>query len=351
MKKRCSRRRRGFSFAAFWTAVLLLLTACAPAASPGPQETRLDFFAMDTYISLRAWGSDRETLQRAKEKAEALEALLSVTRENSEVFRLNETGSAALSPETAAVLEKALALCRETEGVFDISVYPIVRAWGFTTGEYRVPEAGELAALLERVDYTKIELREETVSLPAGMAIDLGGVAKGWAGDRMADLLRSHGVQSAILDLGGNIQTVGTKPDGSFWRVAIRDPAGSGILGTLSAADCAVVTSGGYERYFTDENGGLHWHIMDPRTGESARNGLISVTVTGPEGARCDALSTALFVMGPERAAAFWREKRDFGTVLVTEDGKVLLSPDLAAAFTPAEGSGYTYEVIPDDEN
>ena len=244
MKKRCSRRRRGFSFAAFWAAVLLLLTACAPAASPGPQETRLDFFAMDTYISLRAWGSDRETLQRAKEKAEALEALLSVTREDSEVFRLNETGSAALSPETAAVLEKALALCRETEGVFDISVYPIVRAWGFTTGEYRVPEAGELAALLERVDYTKIELREETVSLPAGMAIDLGGVAKGWAGDRMADLLRSHGVQSAILDLGGNIQTVGTKPDGSFWRVATRIVLKSTKIGwQVSARNHATCSS------------------------------------------------------------------------------------------------------------
>ncbi len=345
------RFRRSRLRAAVCVLGLLLLASCgkrSEAVPSGPEEARLDFFCMDTYMSLRAWGADWDTLQGAKKEAEGLEALLSVTDEQSEIARLNETGRETLSPETAAVLARALELCRETEGALDVSVYPIVRVWGFTTGQYRVPERSELDALLEKVDYTKIELEGQDAALPAGMALDLGGIAKGWAGDRMAEALRASGVQSALLDLGGNIQTVGRKPDGSLWRIAVKDPAGTGTLGVLSVADSAVVTSGGYERFFTGEDGAVYWHIMDPETGSSARSGLISVTVTGPEGARCDALSTALFVMGEARAEDFWRAKKDFGMILVTEKGKVLCTPDLADAFAPEQGTKYTFEVIPD---
>ena len=328
--------------------LLLLFSACERKADTVPAEISLDFFSMNTYVSLRAWGTERETLQAAKGEMEALEALLSVTDPGSEISRLNETGAAELSPETAALLDRALALCRETAGALDISVYPLVRAWGFTTGEYRVPEKAELDLLLETVDYRKIVLEGQAAALPGGMAVDLGSVAKGWAGDRLAALLREKGVQSALLDLGGNIQTLGRKPDGSLWRVAIKDPAGNGTLGTLAVADAAVITSGGYERYFTGEDGSVYWHILDPETGSPAHSGLRSVTVTGPEGVRCDALSTALFVMGEAGAGAFWRSHRDFGMVLVTEDGRLLCSPDLAESFTPEKGTKYAFEVIPD---
>ena len=350
MGSRRSRRNRILA-AACAAALWLLLASCTrsgEAVPSGPEETRLDFFCMDTYMSLRAWGTDPDTLREAKKEAERLEALLSVTDEQSELARLNASGAASLSPETAAVLARALQLCRETEGALDISVYPIVRAWGFTTGQYRIPERSELDALLEKVDYTKIALEGQDVSLPSGMALDLGGIAKGWAGDRMAEALRASGVLSALLDLGGNIQTVGRKPDGSLWRVAVKDPDGTGYLGILSVSDSAVVTSGGYERFFTGEDGSVYWHIMDPETGSSARSGLVSVTVTGPEGARCDAYSTALFVMGEARAVDFWRARRDFGMILVTEAGKVLYTPDLADRFTPELGSKYAFEVIPD---
>ncbi|MBR4656820.1 MAG: FAD:protein FMN transferase [Oscillospiraceae bacterium] len=350
--RRGQRRRRYRILAAACAAALwLFLASCgreSPPAPSGPEETRLDFFCMDTYMSLRAWGTDPDTLREAKKEAEGLEALLSVTDEDSEIARLNEAGSAALSPETAAVLARALELCHETEGALDISVYPIVRAWGFTTGQYRVPEKGELDALLETVDFRKIGLEGLDASLPEGMALDLGGIAKGWAGDRMAEALRASGVQSALLDLGGNIQTVGRKPDGSLWRIAVKDPDGSGTLGVLSVSDSAVITSGGYERFFTGEDGTVYWHIMDPETGACARSGLLSVTVTGPEGARCDAYSTALFVMGEARAADFWRARRDFGMVLVTEEGRVLYTPDLADSFAPEKGTKYAFEVIPD---
>ena len=148
--------------------------------------------------------------------------------------------------------------------------------------------------------------------------------------------MKQGGAASALLDLGGNIQAVGSKPDGSPWRVAIRDPAGDGNIGVVEVADQVVVTSGGYERYF-EEDGVLYWHIIDPATGWPARSGLTSVTVVGESGLLCDGLSTALFVMGREGALEHWRQHRDFEAVLVSEDGSVTITAGLEGRFTPAD--------------
>ena len=316
-----------------------LLCGCAFPWRSGPELHTSTLLAMDTVMELRVYGGSEELLERAEQRIQALEGLLSVTDPDSELYQLNQTGTANLSPDTAALLERGLELCRETEGALDLSIYPVVRAWGFTTGDYRVPEEDELAALLERVDYSQINLTpSDTVSVPEGMELDLGGVAKGYTGDRVVELLREAGVTSALLSLGGNVQTLGTKPDGSDWSVAIRAPEGEGYLGVLSVSDQAVVTSGGYERYFEGEDGTVYWHIMDPATGRPARSGLISVTVVGSEGMYCDALSTALFVMGEEKAVAFWRSHRDFEMLLVTEDGRLLVSAGLTEQFDPEPG-------------
>ena len=228
--------------------------------------------------------------------------------------------------------------------------FHLVRAWGFTMGEfeagkrYPVPAVSVTDALLEQVDYRKIRQDGTRVTLPEGMEIDLGAVTKGYAGREVAEFLRENGVTSALLNLGGNVQTVGAKPDGSPWRVAVQDPESDGYAGILEIVDCAAVTSGGYQRYFVGTDGETYWHIMDPSTGRPARNGLLSVTIVAEDGALCDALSTALFVMGAEKAEAFWRhtqtqpDGRAFGMVLVTEDREILVTPDLT--FTPE--SGYT---------
>ena len=174
-----------------------------------------------------------------------------------------------------------------------------------------------------------------TAAIPDGVEIDLGSVAKGFTGDVLTGLLKEYGVESAMLDLGGNIQTVGLKPDGSLWRVGVQDPDGDGILGVVEAAELAVITSGGYERYF-EQDGVRYWHIIDPDTGAPARSGLASVTVAGESGAVCDALSTALFVMGRESAVAFWRQYRDelrFELVLVDDDGSVTVTAGLEDSF------------------
>lgn len=339
-----------------WLLAALLLAGCGAAPTPSPDtpaEQTVDFFAMDTFMSFRLYGADPSLADQTRALVQDLENELSVVKETSAVWQLNHTGSASFSDSGAALLGQALALCAETDGALDLSVYPIVRAWGFTDAAAddasRVPSPEVLKLLLEHVDYRQIRLDGNTVSLPEGMEIDLGAVAKGYAGDVLADLLRRSGVESAVLALGGNIQTVGSRPDGDPWRVGVQSPDKNGLLGVLSVSDRAVVTSGGYERFFTDPDGNLWWHIMDPKTGYPAKSGLVSVTVIGGSGLTCDALSTALFIMGPEDAVRFWRDHRDFEMILATEDGRLLLTSGASAAFEPDENLSYTLEVIQDD--
>ena len=322
---------------------LLLVSGCAGKQGErvnhtvGAAEHSSTLFAMDTVMDLRVQGSE-ELLREAEQEIYALEKLLSVTDEGSEVYALNRAGEGLLSEPAAALLRGGLALCERTGGALDLTIYPLVRAWGFTTGEYRVPPGEERAALLEKVDYTRVSVDEAgRVTLPPGAELDLGSVAKGWAADRVIALWRAAGVTSALLNLGGNVHALGKKPDGTAWRVAVADPfGGSGYLGVLEIADKAVVTSGGYERYF-ERDGETYWHILDPATGGPAKSGLVSVTVVGERGLTCDGLSTALFVLGPEKAAALWRESADFEAVFVTEAGEILVTAGLAGCFRPLD--------------
>lgn len=321
--------------------LVLLLAGCAGRDGAGGQEMNtVTLFAMNTYMELRASG-DETALEDAAALICALDGALSVTAEESEIFALNRDKRAALSPDAAALTGAALALCARTGGALDISIYPVSRAWGFTTGAYRVPPEEELSRLLEAVDYRRVRLDGAAAELDADMMIDLGSVAKGYASGRAVALLREAGASSALVNLGGNVQALGTKPDGSPWRVAIRNPFGDGALGVVEVADRAVITSGGYERFF-ERDGETYWHILDPATGYPARAGLASATVIGEDATTCDGLSTALFVLGAERAAALWRESADFEAVLVTEAGDILITEGLEDCFTANSGAGVT---------
>lgn len=327
--------RHSKRLAALCLALCLALPAgCTPAPAQAQPAAERTFFAMDTVMTLRLYqGGDEVLLEHLEARVRDLEALCSVTDEHSEIYALNRDGRADLSPDTALLLDGALELCERTGGALDISVYPILRAWGFTTGEYSVPSDEALAALLPLVDYTQVKLEGNAASLPSGAKIDLGSVAKGRTGDQLSALLLENGVTSALLDLGGNIQAVGAKPDGSPWRIGVREPEGEGNVGVVSVTDKAIITSGGYERYF-EQDGVRYWHILEPKTGKPARSGLASVTVVGESGLLCDALSTALFVMGLDGALEHWRQYRDFEAVFVAEDGSVTITAGLADCFT-----------------
>lgn len=314
---------------------LLFLTGCSAESSPEPVQGT--FFAMDTVMDFTIYG-ESGLIDQSESLIASLESLVSVTDTGSELYAINQTGSGTLTGKASSLMEQALEICRRTDGALDSSIYPIVRAWGFTTGSYQVPDEAEIQALLPLVDYRKIQYDAAAgdVTLPEGMKIDLGSVAKGYAGQLVAQMLREHGVQSALLSLGGNVQTVGAKPDGSPWQIGIKDPQGEDAMMVLSVEDQAVVTSGGYERYF-EQDGQTYWHIMDPSTGHPADSGLISVTIVGDEGVVCDGLSTALFVMGLEKAADLWAQSGDFEAVFVTASGEVYITEGLRDRFALTE--------------
>lgn len=314
---------------------LLFLTGCSAESSPEPVQGT--FFAMDTMMDFTIYG-ESGLIDQSESLIASLESLVSVTDTGSELYAINQTGSGTLTGKASSLMEQALEICRRTDGALDLSIYPIVRAWGFTTGSYQVPDEEAIQSLLPLVDYTQIQYDAAigVVTLPEGMEIDLGSVAKGYAGQLVAQMLRGNGVESALLNFGGNVQTVGAKPDGSPWQIGIKDPQGEDAMMVLSVEDQAVVTSGGYERYF-EQDGQTYWHIMDPSTGHPADSGLISVTIVGDEGVVCDGLSTALFVMGLEKAADLWAQSCDFEAVFVTASGEVYITEGLRDRFALTE--------------
>jgi len=313
-------------------------TAAASAVANDSEQTAY-VFAMDTIMQLSAYGDNANVgLAEAQTVIEQLERFVSVTDANSEVYRANSGDAVIVSDVTADLLKTALSYCKRTNGALDITIYPIVRAWGFTTSSYQIPSDGEIAELLKYVDYTIIDFNQDTheLQLPQNVQIDLGAVAKGYASELAANSLRSHGVTSALLSLGGNVQAVGAKPDGSSWRVAVQDPENPELYaGILTMADKAVVTSGGYERYFIGDDGETYRHIMNPATGRPAESGLISVTIVADSGTLADGLSTPLFVMGLEPAIEHWRQHKDFEAVFITDAHELYITEGLEASFEP----------------
>ncbi len=324
---------------------MLLSALCLAAAlfAGGCGEASGTVFAMDTYMRMSLHGVNAEAaLEACQAEIERMDALLSVTRPESDISRLNASGGApvVLAPETAALLNRALALSEETGGAFQPAVLPMCRAWGFSGGEtHRVPAEETRAALVETVRQTRLAVDGCTAVLtgPSGAGIDLGGVAKGYLGDCLAAVCEERGVRSALFDLGGNVQLVGKKPDGKLWNVGVQDPLDpNAVVGVIAAEDTALVTAGSYQRYF--ETGGARFHhLLDPETGAPAESGLLSVTVIMPDGTAADALATALFVMGADRAEAFWRARGGFEMVLILSDGT--LRATTGASFTPLDES------------
>lgn len=319
-----------------------VLTGCGGEKEVSSQSNQV--FAMDTVMLLTVYGDQaQQGLDQAEQTIQKLEKLWSATDENSEIWALNHSGGnwVELSEDTQEILSRGLELCALTDGELDLTAYSAVQAWGFPTGAYRVPDEAELEQLVGTIDYTQVELDDNQARLPEDMSLDLGAVAKGRLGEVLSQDLKELGVTSALLELGGNIQTVGTKPDGSRWRVGIQDPNSQegGYLAIVEVADQAVVTSGDYQRYF-EQDGQTYCHIMDPATAAPADSGVDSVSIVGSDGTVCDALSTALFVMGEEKGAQFWKDhpELDFEAIFVSQDGTIAVTEGLEEHFTLADG-------------
>jgi thiamine biosynthesis lipoprotein len=310
----------------------IILCGCSSSAKDesSVSSAERDVFAMDTYMNLKVYdGNCESALDEAENEISRLESLFSVTDENSDVWRINHSDGnyVDVDENTAELIEKALNIGNKTDGSLDITIYPVLREWGFTTGEYKIPDSDVLDSLLDNVDYKRVSVNGDSVCIPQNFQIDLGSAAKGYTSDRLIEIFKENDVTSAIVNLGGNVQTLGTKKDGSLWNVAVKNPfQPDSEMCIVSVENKAVITSGNYERYFTGEDGNNYWHIIDPYDGYPADNGLVSVTIIGESGVECDTLSTALFVAGLDKAAEYWRQEQNFDMILVTDDGRLFVT-------------------------
>lgn len=302
------------------------------------------FFAMDTIMNLKIYDKNKKhaikMLSAAQSEIERLDQLLSTGNSESEVSRLNREKTLTVSSDCHFLMCKSSEIHQMTQGAFDITVYPVMKAWGFADASYHVPDQELLRELLQHVNMSDItfDLQNSYIALPDGVMIDFGGIAKGYTSACVISLLKSQGVEHALLDLGGNIHALGTKPDGRSWSVAIRFPQDyqgekQDYLGILEISDQAAITSGGYERYF-EENGVRYHHIIDPHTGMPAQSGLLSVTIVSEDSALADGLSTSCYVAGVEEAIRIWESRKtDFDMILFTETGDLYITKGLEDLF------------------
>lgn len=353
-RRTAAHRRAPRAVAALALLAAFSLSACA-ASSGSSASATASFTAMDTAMAITVHAHDRaeadEAVSRCTRIVRELDEELSPAAEGSWIACLNAGGGPLDAPDNAGrLVEEALEAAEATDGAFDPTVYPVTSAWGFTSGDYRTPSAAEIEAALARVGFHAVHVDAATgaISLDEGAQLDVGGIAKGYAADRIVDELRGRSVSGALVDLGGNVTVLGSKPDGTPWAVGIADPLDpEALAGTLHISEATVSTSGDYQRFFTDGEGIRRHHLIDPETGYPVESGLSSVSVVAQSGARADALSTALFVLGADRAVDLWRAMQDdeasaFEAVLIARDGSVLVTEGLSQSFAPAaayEGS------------
>ncbi len=293
-------------------------------------------FAMDTYMTFAAHGKHaEEAVNAAMEEVKRLDALLSAGSASSEVYEINSAGQGTVSEDMAKLLKRSEEIYESTEGLFDITIYPFMELWGFPSKSYHVPTETQLQSVLPLVGFEKLSFDGERILLSEGQKIDFGGIAKGYASDRVIEIFQSYGIENGLVSLGGNIQTIGVNQEGLPWNIGIRDPEGDqkDIIASVRISGKAVVTSGGYERYF-EEDGNTYIHIINPKTGYPADGDLVSVTIISGDGTLADALSTSVYLMGLEKAEEYWRAHgEDFEMVLITEDGNIHVTEGISEEF------------------
>ena len=304
----------------------LVFLLCSCSADPGIAPLSGTEFMLDTFVTITLYDKpEQELLDGCFELCRELEARLSRTVPGSDIFRLNSAQGqpVELSPDAAAVISAGLRFGELSGGLFDITIAPASGLWDFKAEAPSPPDADALESACRLIGWSRVETDGNTARLEHGMAVDLGGIAKGYIADRMAEWLEERGVRSALLNLGGNIYALGEKPDSSPFVIGIRKPGGSELeyACRLELRGGTAVTSGIYERCF-ELDGTLYHHILDPRTGYPVQNELASVTIITESSAEADALSTACFALGAERGGEL-ALSLGAQAVLILRDGSI----------------------------
>lgn len=301
------------------------------------------FTAMDTAMKIQSYGKNAKNANSlAQNRIREIEKTLSVTDSQSDVYRLNRSDASTYiaAPETLAVLNQELEIASKTDGALNPVLYPLTKAWGFTTGSYQVPSDSEINQLLKLCHYNEVVVNQNIITKSKGMLFDFGAAGKGYAGDEAIKVLKSKKIQSALLDLGGNVQVIGSKPDGSAWKVGLRNPWQDGVVAAIGIRDCCMITSGGYERFFTTDDGRRYIHILDGRTGYPVENEIASATIISSSGLYSDSLSTTVFIIGKEKAILLWKElckNQPFEMILLLNDHSICYTQGIAQDITLLE--------------
>lgn len=327
-------------------AALLCVVLTLPLSACG--ETKMSqrqVFAMDTVMTLVAYGKRAEYgLNAAQGVILSMNDALDPDLPTSTTYAINHAGGSnvSVSGQIATMLSTAATVYRQSGGALDLSIYPVIQLWGFDSGHYYVPTDEEIWPELARRAYDQMVLTSfpssgsYAVSFPAGTEISFGAVAKGCAAHNAISAMRNAGVTSGIVSLGGNVQTLGLKPDGSNWNIAVQDPNNpdsTSYVGVISVGETAVVTSGTYQRYFT-QNGKRYHHLINPANGRPINNTLLSATILCEDGTLADCLSTAMFILGQSKAINYWRTYGGFDMILINNENEIICTKGLIERFT-----------------
>ena len=330
----------------FVAALLILAGVFSWAVAPVPEVTRSGY-AMNTLIRMTAYTKDDKLIDDAYSLLAELDNQLSMYNPSSDISRVNSLAGSEMVSVPASVAEAvrdSVRLYEATGGVFNPLIGAVTRLWKINRADNTIPSHEDLVSALALTSIDNLVILDDAIFLrEKGCVIDLGGIAKGYASYKLAQLFTNRGVKSGLIDLGGNIYVVGKKPDGDNWKIGVRnplDPYGNAVL-ALSVNDCAVVTSGGYER-FKVVDGKRYSHFFDPKTGESVMSDVLSVTLVTPDGSLADGLATAFMIAGfDESAKILGRLSPMPGAIFIREsaDGKpeILVSDNLRDAVVKSE--------------
>jgi thiamine biosynthesis lipoprotein len=305
--------------------------------------TTQNSFQLDTYITISIYDETQapdDVFEEIFQRIDYYENMISKTIESSELAQVNAMAGiepVAVSDDLYGLIEKGIYYGDVSNGKFDITIGPLVDLWGIGTDHAAVPDPADIEAAIQLIDYKKVELdaQAHTVYLTdPNMEIDLGGIAKGYIADQIKSFILSLGYDSAIINLGGNVLTVGTKPGATTWSIGIREPVADStdLSCVLSLEDDSVVSSGVYERFFYDGDTRYH-HILNPATGYPEQNDMLSVSIITPSSVDGDALSTTLFLMGLEDGYAYAQADPDIEALFIMSDGSIYMTSGLDSKF------------------
>lgn len=330
----------------FAAAICILACVFTASCSSEAKKAEISFFAMDTAMEITAYGDKSdEAIESAQKEIYRLENILSAGDKNTQVGKINEVGKGVYGKEVDYLIDRAREIQEDTDGAFNIMIYPLMEKWGFTSDKYKVPSNKEISKLLKLTNINYVEDYKNKITFKKnGMKMDFGGIAKGYASSQVMSIFDKYKIESGLINLGGNVHAKGRKPDGSKWKIGIKDPKDQqSYIGVVEVENMAVITSGGYERYF-EKNGKKYHHILNPKTGKPAEESLASITIVSEDGTLADGLSTALFVMGKEKAIKYWRENKDnFDFIMVDENGKLVITEGLENSFSTENKD---YEIV-----